>query len=271
MKIEKLSFFFFISLLYFLPASLFAFLDVDSSIPQNMQVELNELYKASTVIHNFKIEKDSANNVLIISEDGMIRRVPFDKVTSRDVMNIIETMEEELVIIRENKKKRVEPAPIKTPAYIVQKPSFTEFFPSLIQDKKFSVGFLATTEENNGIGGDFSVRFSFLRTGLSYIYGKKISFNSTSIEWSAYGVHAEAALFRFWNFVLSAGEEIYIYKANSNFFEKDYTTVSLIYSGFVFSPEIRFRYAPADIILVTKGENYKTEKYNILFLMSFLF
>ena len=95
--------FFFISVTLFI--SLHASVELDSSLPDAIRSELEIFCKESLLLNNFKVEfKDGF--FLIVSDDGYIRRVPASKAEARDLFNILETMNEEIALLREVKKKR---------------------------------------------------------------------------------------------------------------------------------------------------------------------
>ena len=205
-----------------------ASVSINVAVPKKLKKEILLLLKEKSFISRFHLNMYNSNTLVIESEDGMIRSLPLKGVTASYLFNIMETMEEDLFILRETKKVKkitasLNPQKKRTPSITKNNnaPSLIEFLPSINPSGRFYTGISLSNEEDGAGGIEGSVLFGFFQLGTGVRKGKDVDFNYRTISWNAKGLFVSLNLLRIHDFYFSIGEELFHYTANSKTYLRD--------------------------------------------------
>ncbi len=265
----------------------------DENVPEELIAEISILYRENNLKARFLIELHGESELLIISQDGHVRKLPLDKITARDVFNVMETMidripsekphvsETELYDEKEfseveslyKKEKRTEHdrgRPFLTEGLRIN--DHTEFFPWSHSGSRFSAGLFISTEERWAGGFCFSAGLAFLKLGFKFKKGSNIIFdNGESVPWESYGLFLLVDIFRFYGFFFSTGFKMELYDTRGRLFEREFITLSLSQRIEWFELSVAFNISPSIVELGLFGQKYKMEQWNFIIFAGFLF
>jgi len=246
---------------------------VEESVGKELAGNIEEMYHARGIKSSFHIEQLYDKFLLISTEEGMMRKVPLENISAEDILNIMETMEEEIFIIRASKKDKEKKAvPEKvTPIRKIEERGVFKVWPENISDRKFRIGLTISREERGAGGMEFSAGFHAFRFGMGFTKGLNISFDNIEVNWDAFSFSGRLTLMRLFELHLTAGAEFLVYNMNTSIFDKEFITTSLYYQTKYFVPELRLKYAPGEVALVSDNERYVTDRVVVVFLLSFVF
>lgn len=245
----------------------------DETVPPKLRAEISALIKENKITTSFFIEIHNSGHYFITSIDGYMKKLPVAKTTAEDIVNVIETMQEEIYIIKEKKQRLKQDWPVyeKEPVEEKRKKN-VEFFSFAGPDSRFYTGLSISTEENWAAGFEFSAGYLFFRAGLGMKKGLNVDLgDGARIKWEAYGISVQMNFLRVWDLTFSFGQEVLLYNVNSRIYEKDFLYLGLDYKIKFFVPAIRFKFSPADVSLSTEGKHYKTDRINIMLMLNFAF
>ncbi len=275
-------------ILIFLPVFLFASVTINDNVPEKLKKEVSDLCSKKDFISRFHLELYNSKSLVIETEDGMMRRVPLEGVTASDLLNIMETMEEDLFILREARKKESEkksvdvpvpeekvddekPVAADTPYIWKKKRSLFEFFPYAKSGNRYHIGVSISSEEDGAGSVEASAGLLFLRFGPMAKKGLNVDFNYRELSWFGAGGFLTADLFRLYDFYLAAGWEALYYRVNDHSYERDAALVALRYSRSFFFAEARARITRNEVYLITGGRRYRTDRIGTTLTLGFRF
>lgn len=243
------------------------------SVPAQLREQINEIAKNRRTALVFSIEADQ-KYIIIASEDGMMKRVPIEKVTADDLFNIMETMAEQIEIIRVTQKKKEEqlnqkPAVEETPEMLVVTP-VEPVFKFADSDSRFYFAPVLTNEEVGAAGIEITKGIKFIRFGLIFKKGQDIELSDkVELKWFAAGVLAQMDLMRLYNFTASTGLQVFAYNTSSTLYELDYLFAQLAFKYRFLVPALRLNFAPTVVELKAGTERYYTDRLNVMFMLNF--
>ena len=276
MKWEKITFAVFLS---FLCTSLYSDIMFEKNIPEELKSSVAELEKTRKTTHSFLVEMHGKEYILIISDNGLIRRLPMKDLVAEDVLNVIETMEQELERL-EKKDKKVEsglksdlfvggeqqPVPKKS-----EKKSRFGWLGWAEPDSRFYVGLTASTEAKFTGGIAFSAGVSFLRFGIRVQKGLNIDQgpNTKPISWESYLISGQMNFVRFFNVTLSVGFDVAVYRMNEKWFEREYISLKAEYRYKWFVPGVSISIAPRSVTIQIDQKLYTMDRVMGVFWFQF--
>ncbi|HOW51518.1 MAG TPA: hypothetical protein PLV42_05675 [bacterium] len=259
-----------------------AALHFGEQFPEELKNALTADPRAAAITEEFTIETAAGGFILIISKEGLMRRLPIDKTSAEDILNVVETMQEELVVIREAREKKAEPPKVEEPPQEEPKPAeekpkeeekpTVEWFAFADPDSRFYIGLTLSPEEAGAGGLEFSGGVAFLRFGLNAKKGLNVKLpHAPSLEWEAYGVLAQIDVLRVTEVTFSTGIEVFLYRLNNRIFERDQLFIGVAYKFLFMVVGARAAVSPSEIIIKTEGKSYRTAQVRGIFFFSFAF
>lgn len=253
-----------------------AALQFGEQFPEELKNALLADPRAAAVAEEFTLETADGGFLLIVSKEGLMRRLPLEKTSAEDILNVVETMQEELVVIREAREKKAEP-PKEEPQPAEEKPKeeekpTVEWFAFADPDSRFYIGITLSPEEWGAGGLEFSGGVAFLRFGINAKKGLNVQLKGLpSLEWEAYGVLAQIDFLRVTDFTFSTGIEVFLYRLNNRIFERDQIFIGVAYKFLFMVTGVRAAVSPSDVVIKTGTKNYRTDQVRGIFFFSFAF
>ncbi|HNT28115.1 MAG TPA: hypothetical protein PKH10_08050 [bacterium] len=251
--------------------------------PEELMSALATDPRTAAVTEDMTLEVTPDGFILIISDEGIMRRLPVANTTADDVLNVIETMREEITVIRKAREQKSEPpkaekappeveAPKKTEEPKKEEKPVVEWFAFADPDSRFYIGLTLSPEEAGAGGIEFSGGVAFLRFGLNAKKGLNVKLaGAPSLEWEAYGVLAQIDVLRVTEVTFSTGLEVFLYRLNNRIFERDQLFIGVAYKFLFMVVGVRAAVSPSDIVIQTEGKSYRTDQVRGVFFFSFAF
>lgn len=262
----------------------------DDGVPDELRNDISRLYKQKEMQNSFLVEIQNDGSFLIIAENGFIKKLPLGEVTAIDVINLMEEMVEEdfkkksemgttdetvqdLEKVKHSSKKE-KPSETKS-TYLkggLKVSENVEFFPWAGKNERFNAELSVSSEENWAGGIGFSAGLAFLRLGLKFRKGSDIVFQKDQkVGWESYGANLMFDLFMVYNFYLSAGFEVALYRAKGKLFEREFFIFKTAYRIEWFEPSVSINVSPSIVELGLFGTKYSMERYHFVVSAGFLF
>jgi len=272
--------------LLFLCRSVAAGLSFKEGFPEELRAALLSDPRNAALVEEFAFEMSEDGSILIISREGLMRRLPVEKTTAEDILNVVETMQEELIVIREAREKKAEPPKEEEPPKKEAKPAeekpqeekkeeakpTVEWFAFADPDSRFYLGLTLSPEEAGAGGLEFSAGVVFLRFGINAKKGLNVKLaNAPSLEWEAYGVLAQIDVLRVADVTFSTGLEVFLYRVNNRIFERDQLFIGVAYKFLFMVVGARAAVSPSNVVIRTGGKSYRTAQVRGVFFFSFAF
>ncbi len=274
--------------LFCVSASLFAGVSFKEGFPEPLKAALESDPRSAALTETFTLELIEGNFILIVTGEGLLRRLPLEKTTADDILNVLETMQEELTVIRQAREKKEEAA---TPPVVSQaearrgeeKPPEkkqeekkeepkVEWFAFADPDSRFYLGLTLSPEESGAGGLEFSAGVAFFRFGINAKKGLNVKLSGApSLEWEAYGVLAQIDVLRVEDITFSTGLEVFLYRLNNRLFERDQIFIGVAYKFLFMVAGVRAAVSPSDVAIETAGHRYQTDQVRGIFFFSFAF
>jgi len=261
--------------------------------PETLKVALESDPRTAALTESFSLEVAEGAFILIVTGDGLLRRLPLEKTTADDILNVLETMQEELIVIRQAREKKAEtpPPPAVAPETTPQeeKPAGgeqkeekkqeekkeepkVEWFAFADPDSRFYLGLTLSPEEAGAGGLEFSAGVAFFRFGINAKKGLNVKLSGApSLEWEAYGIFAQIDVLRVVDITFSTGLEVFLYRLNNRLFERDQIFIGVAYKFLFMVAGVRAAVSPSDVVIETAGRRYRTDQVRGLFFFSFAF
>ncbi len=259
-----------------------AALQFGDQFPEELKNALTADPRAAAIAEEFTLETADGGFLLIVSKEGLMRRLPLEKTSAADILNVIETMQEELIVIREAREKKAEPLKVEEPPKEEPKPAeekpkeeekpTVEWFAFADPDSRFYIGITLSPEEWGAGGLEFSGGVAFLRFGINAKKGLNVRLKGApSLKWEAYGVLAQIDFLRVTDFTFSTGIEVFLYRLNNRIFERDQIFIGVAYKFLFMVTGVRAAVSPSDVVIRTGTKNYRTDQVRGIFFFSFAF
>jgi len=257
--------------------------------PEELQKSIGEDPRSTRVVEDFTLEVVDGAFFLIVSSEGLMRRLPIEKTSAADILNVIETMEEEITVIRESREKKSEPpvekkeVPVKEMAPRSEEieerqtkenvgKSLLEWFAFTDPKSRFHLGITLSPEEAGAGGVEFSAGIAFFRFGINAKKGLDVKLSDApNLAWEAYGVLAQIDVLRILDVTFSTGTEVFLYRVNTRIFERDQIFISVAYKFLFMVVGVRAAVSPSTIIIETGKQRYRTDQVRGVFSFSFAF
>jgi len=263
----------------------------DETVPEEIMKEISRLYRENNLDASFLIEMHNQNELLIISQDGYMRKLPLAEVTGRDVFNVMEIMinyiptkkekdefdifsqtqfiELEKRLLKEKKEEKEERTYLTGGIKVNEN---TEFFPWCTTGSRFSTSLYVSSQERWAGGFRFSAGAAFLKLGFNFKKGSNIVFeNNQSIAWEAYGLFLMIDIFRYRGFHFLSGFKVELYDTRGKLFEREFFIFSLSHRLKWFEMGGSFNISPSNVELGLFGQKYRMEQWNFVIFAGFLF
>ncbi len=267
----------------------------DEGVPGDIRVEVSRLYRESGMDASFLIEVHGANDLLIISQDGYIRRLPLSEVTGRDIFIVMETMmdhipsdetqeylsegielfnEEEFAELEKRllKERMAEKEKKREFSGSIKINENNEFFPWAESGSRFSAALFISSQENWGGGLQVSAAAAFLKLGFTFTKGSNLKFqDDLTVPWESYSLYLMVDLFRYRRFFVSGGFKVELYDTRGRLFEREFFTFSASQKIGWFEIGTVFNVSPSIVELGLFGQKYRMDQWNFTIFSGFLF
>ncbi len=275
-------------------ANLLAGVSFKEGFPEDLKVSLESDPRTAALTEEFTLEVAAGAFILIVTGDGLLRRLPLEKTTADDILNVLETMQEEVVVIRQAREKKIEsgsaeslqgqaaaakPAeeqkeqrpPEKKEEEKKEEPK-VEWFAFADPDSRFYLGLTLSPEESGAGGLEFSAGVAFFRFGINAKKGLNVKLSDApSLAWEAYGIFAQIDVLRVVDITFSTGVEVFLYRLNNRLFERDQIFIGAAYHFLFMVAGVRAAVSPSNVVIETAGSRYRTDQVRGLFFFSFAF
>ncbi|MCK5809039.1 hypothetical protein KAH37_08655 [bacterium] len=267
----------FLILLYF---PIFADLIFEKNVPEKLKESVTTLKESRKITHSFLIEMHGTEYLLIISDNGLIRRLPMKDLVAEDVLNVIETMEQELERLEKAAAKEKKPS-LKSDLFVETKQQPKKEDPPKKSrfkwlgwaepDSRFYIGLTASTEAKFTGGITFSAGVSFLRFGIRVQKGLNIDQgpDTKPISWESYLIGGQMNFVRFFNVTLSVGFDVAVYRMNEKWFEREYIAFKAEYRYKWFVPGVSISIAPRSVTIQIDKKLYTMDRVMGVFWFQF--
>lgn len=277
MQWRKITFLVFLILLY---SHIYADLIFEKSVPEKLKESITSLKESRKITHSFLIEMHGTEYLLIISDNGLIRRLPMKTLVAEDVLNVIETMEQELERLEKAATKEKKPT-LKSELFVATKqqpekeasPKKNRFkwLGWAEPDSRFYIGLTVSTEAKFTGGVAFSAGVTFLRFSIRMQKGLNIDQgpNTKPISWESYLIGGQMNFVRFFNVTLSVGFDISVYRMNEKWFEREYISLKAEYRYKWFVPGVSISIAPRSVTIQIDQKLYTMDRVMGVFWFQF--
>ncbi len=251
---------------------IFADIVFEKNVPTELAKSIKKLKNSRKLKNSFLIENQSNKYLLIISAQGLIRRLPLVHLEAEDVLNVMETMDQELERLKGlSSSNGTQKEPLKSELFISSPPrKKAEKEPQqrfswlgwAEPDSRFYVGLTASTEAKFTGGVAFSVGVAFLRFSIRMQKGLNIDQGPgiTKISWKNYLLGGQMNFVRFFGVTLSFGFEVGLYHMNEKWFEKEYIFLKAEYRYKWFVPGLSISVAPTSVSIQVDTKLYTMEQ-----------